>query len=38
MLLGLAYDHDYPPVVHLFDEAVAGWAIIATFLALLALH
>ena len=38
MLLGLAYDQDYPPVVHLFGEAVAGWAIIATFLALLALH
>ena len=38
MLLGLAYNQDNPPVVYLFGEAVAGWAIIATFLALLALH
>jgi hypothetical protein len=28
----LAYDYEYPPVVHLLGNAVAGWAIVATFL------
>jgi hypothetical protein len=31
----LAYDYEYPPVVHLLGNAVAGWAIVATFLALM---
>ena len=37
-MLALAHDYDYLAVVHLLGEAKAGWAIVATFLALLALH
>jgi hypothetical protein len=33
----LAYDYEYPPVVHLLGNAVAGWAIVAMFLALMAM-
>jgi hypothetical protein len=35
-MLALAYDY-YPTVTYLLGEAVAGWAIVATFLILLAL-
>jgi hypothetical protein len=31
----LAYDYEYPPVVHLLGNAVAGWAIVGAFLALM---
>ena len=35
-MLALAYDF-YPTVTHLLGEAVAGWAIVGTFLMLMAL-
>ncbi len=31
----LAYDYEYPPVVHLLGNAVAGWVIVGIFLALM---